>query len=259
MTHYEKLGVSKTASQAEIKEAYKNLIKKYHPDVYQGNKTYAEKMTKEINVAYDVLSNPEKKLEYDNEINPPQTYKSSGFNYSYTPPKYDRPPTDYTSYRKADNSRSYNYNDRYTDFHRNKSPNSNYYETSHIEEKILNIFDTNKIVFIFLIFIIYAVLLIFTLCQFYALKNNNFSGSIFDSQEKNKLEENIVIPSNDYTNTTTISPFPDNYNNFNINDYVSDEELYQLYKEYFYDDYKSFSDFKNEFSKELYDYYSEFY
>ena len=44
MTHYEKLGLSKKATEKEIKDAYKALVKKYHPDVYQGDKTYAEKM-----------------------------------------------------------------------------------------------------------------------------------------------------------------------------------------------------------------------
>lgn len=46
MTHYEKLGIKQNATQEEIKEAYKALIKKYHPDVYQGDKSYAEKRQK---------------------------------------------------------------------------------------------------------------------------------------------------------------------------------------------------------------------
>ena len=85
MTHYEILGIRKTASTDEIKTAYKKLVKKYHPDVYPGDKTYAEKKTKEINEAYDVLSNPDKKREYDEAINPPQTtYTTTNYNgYTY--------------------------------------------------------------------------------------------------------------------------------------------------------------------------------
>ena len=62
--YYDILGVSKTASADEIKSAYRNLAKKYHPDI---NKTEgaAEKF-KEINEAYEVLSDPTKKSNYDN-------------------------------------------------------------------------------------------------------------------------------------------------------------------------------------------------
>lgn len=71
MNYYEILKVSKTASQKEIRDSYKKLIKKYHPDLYKGNRDYAEKITKELNDAYSVLSNAERKKEYDAIINPP--------------------------------------------------------------------------------------------------------------------------------------------------------------------------------------------
>ena len=61
---YEVLGVSKTASEAEIKKAYRKLAKKYHPDSNPNDAVAAERF-KEINEAYDALSDPEKKKLYD--------------------------------------------------------------------------------------------------------------------------------------------------------------------------------------------------
>ena len=62
--YYEVLGVSKTASADEIKKAYRQLAKKLHPDVNPGDKE-AEAKFKEVNEAYDVLSDDEKRARYD--------------------------------------------------------------------------------------------------------------------------------------------------------------------------------------------------
>lgn len=61
---YEALGLQKGASEEEIKKAYRKLAKKYHPDLNPGDKTAEEKM-KEVNAAYEILSDPEKKARYD--------------------------------------------------------------------------------------------------------------------------------------------------------------------------------------------------
>ncbi len=61
---YEILGVSKTASQDEIKSAYRKLAIKYHPDKNPGDKSAEEKF-KEISEAYDTLGNPDKRSRYD--------------------------------------------------------------------------------------------------------------------------------------------------------------------------------------------------
>ena len=61
--YYEVLGLSKGASEAEIKKAFRTLAKKYHPDI--NKEPGAEEKFKEINEAYEVLSDPQKKQAYD--------------------------------------------------------------------------------------------------------------------------------------------------------------------------------------------------
>ena len=62
--YYEVLGVSKTATDAEIKKAFRQQAKKYHPDIHPGDKECEEKF-KEAQEAYAVLSDPDKRRQYD--------------------------------------------------------------------------------------------------------------------------------------------------------------------------------------------------
>jgi curved DNA-binding protein len=66
--YYESLGVSRTASDAEIKKAFRKLAREYHPDVAKDKKKAEEKF-KEINEAYEVLGDPAKRKKYD-ELGP---------------------------------------------------------------------------------------------------------------------------------------------------------------------------------------------
>ena len=66
--YYSLLEIKRTASGDEIKKAYRALAKKYHPDANIGN-TEAEEIFKDINEAYEVLGNPEKKRKYDSILN----------------------------------------------------------------------------------------------------------------------------------------------------------------------------------------------
>src|SRR5260370_31887265 len=62
--YYKTLGVSKNATEKEIRQAYRKLARQHHPDVNPDNKDAEEKF-KEINEANEVLSDPEKRKKYD--------------------------------------------------------------------------------------------------------------------------------------------------------------------------------------------------
>jgi len=74
--YYKLLGVNRKASESEIKKAYRKLAMKYHPDRTKGDKS-AEEMFKKISEAYAVLSDKEKRKQYD-------TFGASGFRQKYT-------------------------------------------------------------------------------------------------------------------------------------------------------------------------------
>jgi DnaJ-class molecular chaperone len=75
--YYKTLGVSKTASEKEIKAAYRKLARKFHPDMNAGNKQ-SEARFKEINEAHEVLSDPEKRRRYDAVGENWESYGQSG-------------------------------------------------------------------------------------------------------------------------------------------------------------------------------------
>lgn len=84
MDHYANLGVTKTATQEEIKKAYRKLAVKYHPDKTNGNKEL-EELFKKISDSYAVLSDEKKRGEYDKRTNSTNnwssSYESAGFGF----------------------------------------------------------------------------------------------------------------------------------------------------------------------------------
>jgi DnaJ-class molecular chaperone len=63
--YYGVLGVPRNASDGEIKKAYRKLAMQYHPDRNPGKEEWANEKFKEINEAYGVLGNPQKRKQYD--------------------------------------------------------------------------------------------------------------------------------------------------------------------------------------------------
>ena len=64
--YYGVLGVLPSIEEAPLKAVYISLLKKYHPDVFKGTQKDADRITKELNEAYEILGDPVKRSEYDN-------------------------------------------------------------------------------------------------------------------------------------------------------------------------------------------------
>jgi len=75
--YYKIIGVNKDAELSTIKNSYVLKLKKYHPDVYAGDKAFAEQKTSELNEAFEVLKDEQKRKEYDTKLNGKKSKKQS--------------------------------------------------------------------------------------------------------------------------------------------------------------------------------------
>ena len=100
--YYEVLGVAKTATDDEIKKAYRKLAKQYHPDLNPGDAT-AEAKFKEVGEAYEVLSDKEKRARYDQ------------FGHAGVDPSYGGGQGGYARYQQYDHGDFGNFDDIFGD------------------------------------------------------------------------------------------------------------------------------------------------
>lgn len=257
MSHYDTLGIKKDATNQEIKDAYKKLVKKYHPDVYPGDKSFAEKKTKEINYAYDILSNKELKKAYDEELT---------LSYYYTPPKYNNIENySYKNYYEQNSSYDFENYKRYADYHRSKTPNSNYTTQKNIHDEFSdNIINSvsqmsskKKTILISTILFLYILFLVLTFFQINSLLKGKSNGTLLNTHVNLPEFNTTIAPSNKnnsydnrYGNTSSNDEIYKK--DFNINDYISENKLKQLYKEYYYMFFDSYNDFRNALIEYLY-------
>ncbi len=248
MNYYEILGVKTDATQSEIRQAYKKLIKKYHPDVYAGNKQKAEELSIQINEAYDILSNADSRREYDNMLNPENEMN----NYTDN--------TNYSSNSNKTNSSTYNneyyynptYNDKtnkynpysYENYHRTQSntesENSFYskFYDNHVkpaENYVSNKFDTMRLhqkILVFLLFVLLAFIMILITFMEYT----KFVPHYVTQQEE--------VPEEHFSNFTFVNEIDKNHS-YNYNPYTDfywQNSLNEIYPEDTNTDYNSDED-----------------
>lgn len=225
MNYYEILKVSKTATDQEIKNSYKTLVKKYHPDLYVGDKGFAEQKIKEINEAYDILSNPETKAEYDEYLNP-QLQPSVSYDKYNPSSAYQTDTKQYTDSPPHESKSLWTFN-------------------QFISDKF-NKLDKKRQVQIFIIILV-SVLALFLInlieVQYY-LKNHNNTTSNSD-----KTQEKDTIVNHDFTNKTIEDEEIYEQNDFETLDDLF-YDLFEIYEDSLYNSntlYENTTPYENTF------------
>ena len=129
--YYDILEINKNASQEIIDKAYKVLVKKYHPDLQDSmeEKTKCEEKIKEINEAFDILSNPQKREEYDKKI----------INFQVSREDYNNLYNENQNLKKELNNLKENYNNINHSSNQNNSNNiNNSYEKNNNNKEYTN-------------------------------------------------------------------------------------------------------------------------
>lgn len=170
MNYYDILGISNTATNSEIKKAYKTLVKKYHPDVFEGDKSVADSKIKQLNEAYEVLSNVDERAKYDESLLAVSDESSNSSNdYS------NSQATNYDVNKKYDDLYKYDYYKKYTtnyygvsrdDLHKEKS--KTFYQNRKVQDS--DFFMGSRTKFVFLISILLVIFLVILLILISYLK-----------------------------------------------------------------------------------------
>lgn len=130
LNYYEILEVSEKASKEVIEKAYKALAKKYHPDLNKDTKKDAESKMKELNEAFEVLSDDNKRANYDNILNKKREIQKKKESYSQNI-NSSKPPHSNSNEKKFEDHNTISYSSGYR-----TDQNDNFYvNTQNMDEK----------------------------------------------------------------------------------------------------------------------------
>lgn len=235
MDYYKILNVSTKADDKTIKKAYRLLAKKYHPDTYQGDKSYAEGKMQEINEAYDTLSNADLRKEYDKSIglykeakttssstyNSRQTTNSNTNSYNNVRYRPNNANTYYDSYGYAETNYSTYTGDRYT---RNR-----YKERTELERKEIAIKITILLVVACIILIALISMMINSVSEIFSPMSRGSNKNIRENgyYEDNTNKPNYTIkssPKPNYTEKVSPNATSNNINAGSTNNIIEDAE-----------------------------------
>lgn len=194
MNYYDLLEVKENATTSEIKKSYKSLVKKYHPDVFLGDKSFAESKIKELNEAYEVLSNKISRQEYDkilnstDKINQSETFEDDFLSHKQDLDKKYNEMYNYDYYKK--------YTTNYYGVDKSNKKYENNYTTNNIQSKLK--FTLNKtfqniqiktLLLIILLIIIIGIIITFTLI----FKIKKIVSSSSYNENTHSLESNYMF------------------------------------------------------------------
>ena len=209
MNYYEILNVKRDATQKEIRQSYKALIKKYHPDIFEGDKKEAELRSMEINAAYDVLSNVEARNEYDLSLNEAENSLETNYNSYNTSENIKQ---QYENFYKENSYNQYNpYS--YENYKRKKSYEnqntfcSKFYDShiktaeNYVSNKIDNLKSYQKVL-IFLIFLLLTcIMILFTFIEYIKFIPSNTNKT--EEEIENNYPYDFVFVNSIENNTNT--------------------------------------------------------
>lgn len=168
MNYYQILKIKEDATTEQIKQQYKHLIKTYHPDLYEGDKAYANEKTKEITEAYKILVNPTTRNDYDLLL------ESEKYNIIYEEniAEYDYTHTEGNQEEFDSNIKDAKFFKKYSKKYHKTVYDVATEQYDKITEKTLDyIFSSNNILKILFFVILILVVLIFFFTQILELKN----------------------------------------------------------------------------------------
>lgn len=208
---YEILEVSKNASPEVIDKAYKTLAKKYHPDVSQ-DKEKAEKMMKKLNSAYEILSNPKTREEYDYNLNQEELTN----NNVQSEIKKEENKVQYNTYYNIQNNQEQQNDDNiYNNYYVQEN---DYANNLNLFKRIRNIkLDKNTKIFLLIVLFIIILLIIklFLLIEdlFKPIENEKINN---DKTSTSTNKEDEEYPINDMTPINLVNQLFDDLKEYNI-------------------------------------------